>query len=134
MEPVIDNGVAGFYGSDQYTQYASAFDAEPVGYASDGTFGTPMTAQPVNSPQNQAGYSSSISPTVAAILNNGIGVLGRLGMTSMQVDYMKAEATNGGLYRQGVYAGIPRYGVAGQQMNLSVLLLIAGLAYLILKD
>lgn len=107
-----------------------------IGYQDNGTFVTPDAATPVNSPQNTAGYSSSISPQVAMLLSQGIGTLGKLGMGAMQMDYARAEATNGGLYYQGRYAGLARNGngQVNQPMNLSVLLLIGGLAYLLLKD
>ncbi|AXS79861.1 hypothetical protein [Dechloromonas sp. HYN0024] len=107
-----------------------------IGPQDNGTYGIPLAAQPANDPQNTAGYSSSISPQVAGLLSQGIGAMTRLGMGAMQLDYARAEATNGGLYYQGRYAGIPRngYGQVNQPMNLSVILLIGALAYLLLKD
>jgi len=107
----------------------------PVGPQTNGTYGIPVTAQQTNSPQNVAGYSSVITPDVAKLLSQGIGVLGQLGMGKMQLDYAKAEATNGGLFWNGRYAQIGRNGLGmiNPQMNLSVLLLIAGGAWLLLR-
>jgi hypothetical protein len=114
--------------------YAPA-DWGSVGPTTAGTYNVPVTAQPVNSPQNTAGYSSSISPDVAKLLSQGIGVLGQLGMGKMQLDYAKAEATNGGLFWNGRYAQIGRngLGIANGQINLSVLLLLGGAAWLLLR-
>ena len=106
----------------------------PVGPQADGTYQYPTTAQQVNSPQNTAGYSSAISPQVAQLFSQGIGALSNLGIAKMQVDYARAAATNGGLFLQGRYAGVPLVGRRAQQMDFSMLLLIGGLAYLLLKD
>lgn len=121
---------------DYYTPQDYANLGSGVGPQIDGTYGVPVAAQQTNNPQNTAGYSSSISPQVASLLSQGIGTLGKLGLGAMQLDYARAEATNGGLYYQGRYAGIPRngYGQVNQPMNLSVLLLIGGLVYLLSKD
>lgn len=107
----------------------------PVGPQSNGTYGIPVTAQQRNSPQNTAGWSSSISQSTADLLKYGIGALGQLGMAKMQVDYARAEATNGGLFYQGRPALLGRngLGMVSGGMNLSVLLLIAGGAWLLLR-
>lgn len=120
-------------GSDMTISDVTNFD---IGYNNDGTFNTPISAQQTNNPQNTAGYSSTISPAVANLLSQGIGTLGKLGMGAMQLDYARAEATNGGLYYQGRYAGLARngYGQINQPINLSVVLIIGALAYVLLKD
>lgn len=107
-----------------------------IGPQSDGTYGTPTTAQLYNAPDNNAGYAPSISPTTAALLSQGIGSLTQLGLGAMTLDYRKAEATNGGLFYQGQYAALRRngYGQINQPITLSTMLLLGGLAYLLLKD
>ena len=120
---------------------SGAVDTAPAGWGSsvgpqtDGTYAIPQTAQLSNAPQNNAGYSSSLSPMAASILQNGIGILGKLGLSKMQIDYARAEATNGGLFWQGRPALLSRngYGAVNQPMNLSVLLLLAGGAWLLLR-
>lgn len=107
-----------------------------AGPQSDGTYAVPVAAQQVNDPANVAGYSATMSDSTYKLLSQGIGTLGQLGLANMNLDYRRYEATNGGLFRQGYYAGISGngYGRANQPMQLSTLLLICGLAYLLLKD
>jgi hypothetical protein len=107
-----------------------------IGPQNNGTYGTPLTAQPTNNPSNTAGYPSDTPAWVGSLLTQGVGVLGNLGMAKMQVDYRRAEATNGGLYWQGrpAYLAGNGYGMTNQPITLSTLLLIGGLAFLLLKD
>lgn len=106
-QPIIDNGVAGYYGA---------------GPNNDGTYTTPLAAQQYNKPANTAGYNSPMSQQTYGLLTQGIGVLGNLANTAMMIDYKKYEATNGGLFMQG--AGAYGQRVATVNPNYSMLILL----------
>lgn len=123
----IDNG-----NPDYYANGGSGFYGDVVGPQSDGTYQIPVAAQQQNRPDNTAGYSTPMNQQTAAILSQGLGVLGNLANTAMVLDYRKYEATNGGLFMQG--RGIN--GMNGQVMrpNYSMLLLLAAAAFILLKE
>jgi len=106
--------------------------ADVVGPQTDGTYQIPVAAQQVNNPANSAGYSTPMSAQSAALLSQGIGVLGNLANSAMVLDYKKYEATNGGLFMQG--RGINGInGMPQARPNYSMLLLLAGVVYFMQK-
>lgn len=117
-----------------YQADTMVYDAS-VGPQNNGTYEIPVNAQQVNLPQNTAGYSSVTPDWVGKILSQGIGALTQVKMAQAQIDYRRAEATNGGLFFQGRPAYLARNGAGqvGQPVNLSALLMIGGLLWFLSK-
>jgi len=98
-----------------------------VGPQTDGTQGTPVTAQQVNSPANTAGYSDVLSPQVFSLLQQGIGVAANSFNLSQVLDYKRYEATNGGLFMNGQGAYGARTGVVNPNYSMLILLMMGAI-------
>lgn len=122
--------VSNEYDGIDYGTGSSFFDGA-VGPQTDGTYSIPTAAQQVNNPANTAGNSTPMDKQSAALLSQGLGVLGNLANTAMVMDYRKYEATNGGLFMQGrAINGVP---VTQMRPNYSGLLLLAGIVIFLRK-
>lgn len=108
-----------------------------IGPQPDGTYSAPSPALPVNNPANVAGNPSVTSLSGLDVLRAGTGILSQVAQWDLSrqfLDYKRYEATNGGLYRQGVPAGYIR--TANGQITASTpwtLILLAVAAVFIIK-
>lgn len=99
-----------------------------IGPQTDGTYNVPAASQQVNSPQNTAGYSTATPDWVKNVLTQGIGVLGQYVNTKQAIDYKKWESTNGGLFLQGMNAGLyQRQAIPTNPRTSLALLILLGL-------
>lgn len=77
-----------------------------VGPQSDGTYSFPDNAQPNNQPwDTSGGQNGDYSKAVLDTLKFGVGVWQQDQSRRDFYDYKKYEATNGGLFQQGAFAG-----------------------------
>lgn len=108
-----------------------------VGPQSDGTYSYPSAAQPNNQPWDTSGNANgNYAQPVLDILKFGVGVAQQQSAQNAFYDYKRFEATNGGLFLQGRYAGVGTGGMPlriNPAKNGTLLLLIALGAILLIK-
>lgn len=109
-----------------------------IGPQNDGTYVQPSAAQPNNQPWDTSGNAAgNYSRDVLDVLKFGVGVWQQNDARNQFYDYKRFEATNGGLFLQGRFAGVGTGGMplainpAKSQtllllMALGVILLIKG--------
>jgi len=77
-----------------------------VGPQTDGTYSYPSNAQPNNQPwDTSGGANGNYSKDVLDVLKFGVGTWQQAQSRSDFYDYKRFEATNGGLFMQGGFAG-----------------------------
>lgn len=77
-----------------------------VGPQSDGTYSYPANSQPNNQPwDTSGGANGNYSQQVLDVLKFGVGTWQQDQSRKDFYDYKKYEATNGGLFQQGAFAG-----------------------------
>lgn len=104
-----------------------------IGPQADGTYNYPAAAQPTNSPVNTAGNPPITSTTALDVMKFGTGILQYMAQWDIAKTAIdkRYEATNGGLYRQGVPAGTVR--LQNGQVNPSfTMFLLIGIGILLL--
>ncbi|MFL6675879.1 MAG: hypothetical protein ACJ8LG_21630 [Massilia sp.] len=105
-----------------------------VGPLSDGTYNVPTSALPSNQPWDTGGGSlGSYSNDVFGILRDGIGAWSQNQRNNQFLDYQRYEATQGGIYRQGVPNGVPVTVAARATMSPTMMLMIGAAVFLLLR-
>lgn len=105
-----------------------------VGPQSDGTVAAPQAAQPNNQPWGVGGTSfGNYTGQVLDVLKFGVGVWQQNDARNDFYDYKRFEATNGGLFRQGAYAGYAQTPLSNRGITLAALIL-GGLLLVKLAD
>ncbi len=97
-------------GYDPLTDWSGVADATSattgVGPQTDGTYGAPSATTPSNQPWGVGGTTGgNYAGQVLDVLKFGVGVWQQDQARQDFYDYKRFEATSGGLFRQGVYAG-----------------------------
>lgn len=110
-------------------------DIGTVGPNSDGTYNVPAEALPSNTPWDTAGNSvGNYGSDVIGLLRDGIGAWSQNQNNQQFLDYQRFEATQGGVYRQGVPAnGLPVTVAARATMSPLMLIMIGGVVLLLLR-
>jgi hypothetical protein len=81
-------------------------DSSSVGPQPDGTYNYPDAAQPNNQPwDTSGGANGAYNSQVLDVLKYGVGVWQQDQSRKDFYDYKRFEATNGGLFQQGSFAG-----------------------------
>lgn len=108
-----------------------------VGPQSDGTYVQPSASQPNNQPWDTSGNANgNYTKDVLDILKFGVGVAQQQSSQNAFYDYKRFEATNGGIFLQGRFAGV---GPGGMPLAVNpakrgtLLLLLALGAILLIK-
>lgn len=89
------------------TDFGAGMNGVGVGPQADGTYSYPDAAQPSNQPWDVGGTASgNYGQTVLDTLKFGVGVWQQQNKQNAFYDYKRFEATNGGLFQYGRFAGM----------------------------
>lgn len=103
-------------------------DSSSVGPQADGTYNYPDAAQPNNQPwDTSGGANGNYGPQVLDVLKYGVGVWQQDQSRKDFYDYKRFEATNGGLFQQGSFAGRLRATPAGNRSLTLAAMVLLGL-------
>lgn len=122
---------------NDYSEWVDYGPELNVGAQSDGTYSVPAAAQPNNVAWDTGGgFLGQYGDDVFSILREGVGAWAQYQRNNQFLDYQRFEATQGGLYRQGVPAGQMRANGAVQvsgNNNMLMILLVVGAVLLLRK-